>query len=112
LSRRNGFYEDIGFAVGPGSHEPAILYYGPCGSEHVDVCFLLQNHYIKEFAEHWQMHLLVKDADAWWEMRQARQIARKYGIEALPPQNQPWKMRDIELHDPSGVLWRISQQIN
>jgi hypothetical protein len=86
LSKR--FYEDTGFTVCPSSHEPAILHYGPCGGEHVNVCFLLQNHYVKEFAEHLQMHLLVEDVDAWWELIQAKQISQKYGVEALPPQLQ------------------------
>ena len=34
--------------------------------EHSKIGFLLQDHYVKEFTENLQLHLLVKDADAWW----------------------------------------------
>jgi uncharacterized glyoxalase superfamily protein PhnB len=27
------------------------------------------------------------------------------------PQDQPWAMRDFTLFDPSGVLWRVAQNI-
>jgi uncharacterized glyoxalase superfamily protein PhnB len=66
---------------------------------------------VKEFAEQLQMHLLVKDVDAWWAHIQAKQIPEKYGLDMSPPKDQEWKMRDLELTDPSGVLWRISQNI-
>jgi uncharacterized glyoxalase superfamily protein PhnB len=29
-----------------------------------------------------------------------------------PVQLQPWRMRDFTLHDPSGVLWRIAQNVD
>lgn len=105
------FYQDIGFTLCWSNGGLALLHYGPCGGEHVKVCFLLQDHYVKEFAEHLQMHLMVKDVDAWWELIQAKGIAAKYGVEAAAPQDQVWKMRDLVLFDPSGVLWRIAQPL-
>jgi hypothetical protein len=30
---------------------------------------------------------------------------------AEPPEDRPWKMRDLVLVDPSDVLWRIAQDI-
>ena len=73
--------------------------------------FLLQNFYVKELAENLQMHLLVKDVDAWWAELQAKQISRTYGVEIGAPEDREWKMRDFTLVDPSGVLWRIAQNI-
>lgn len=76
---------------------------------HGNVSFLLQNFYVKELADHFMMHLLVEDVDSWWADVEQKQIARKYGVRALPPEQRPWKMRDFVIIDPSGVLWRIAE---
>jgi hypothetical protein len=104
------FYQDLGFTLCWSSEGLAYLHYGPCG-DHDKIGFLLQNFYVKEFAENLQMHLLVKDVDAWWADLQAKQIPEKYGVSAGPPEDREWKMRDFVLFDPSGVLWRIAQGI-
>jgi hypothetical protein len=51
---------------------------------HENVSFLLQRFYAKEFAEN-------------------------YSINISAVEQQPWRMRDFVLVDPSGVLWRIAQ---
>ncbi len=84
------------------------LHYGPHG-DHGKVGILLQDFYVKEFAENLQMHLLVADVDAWWAHVQDKRIAETYAVHTGPPENRPWKMRDFVLVDPSGVLWRIAQ---
>lgn len=33
------------------------------------------------------------------------------GVRAEPPEDRPWNLRDMILNDPSGVLWRIAQEI-
>jgi catechol 2,3-dioxygenase-like lactoylglutathione lyase family enzyme len=104
------FYQDLGFTLCWSSDNLAYLHYGPHG-EHGKVGILLQNFYVKEFAENLQLHLLVKDVDAWWRRIQAQQIAEKYGIRTEAPEDRAWKMRDFVLLDPSGVLWRIAQDI-
>jgi uncharacterized glyoxalase superfamily protein PhnB len=76
---------------------------------HGNASFLLQNFYVKELADNFMMHLLVEDVDAWWANVQERQIAQRYGVRILPPEQRPWKMRDFVLIDPSGVLWRIAE---
>ena len=68
-----------------------------------DMSFLLRNFYVKELAENFMMHLLVENVDAWWAEIQARSIAEKYGVQILPPEQRPWRMRDFVLLDPSGV---------
>jgi hypothetical protein len=104
------FYQDIGFTLCWSNGGLALLHYGPHGI-HGLPAFLLQDHYTKEFAENLQMHLLVKDVDAWWAQIHPT-IAEKYGVNTQPPGDRDWKMRDLVLFDPSGVLWRIAQDID
>lgn len=104
------FYQDIGFTLCWSSDGLALLHYGP-HEVPGQPSFLLQNFYVKELAENLQMHLLVKDVDAWWACVQAKQISEKYGVEIGPAEDREWGMRDFTLVDPSGVLWRIAQNI-
>jgi uncharacterized glyoxalase superfamily protein PhnB len=99
------FYQDLGFDLAWSSD--ALAYF--C---HGDSSFLLQNFYVKEHADNFMMHLLVEDADAWWQHVVDRDIAAKYGIRANPPEDQSWGIRDFILVDPTGVLWRIGQNIS
>lgn len=100
LSQR--FYEDLGFNIPWTSDELAYLSFGNC-------TFLLQNFYEKALAENFMMHLSVKSVDAWWEHVKDQKIAEKYSVKVTEPEQRPWKMRDFVLIDPSGVLWRISE---
>ncbi len=104
------FYQDIGFTLCWSDGGLALLHYGPHG-KHALPAFLLQDFYVKEFAEHLQMHLLVKDVDAWWAQFQADRIAEKYAVRAEPPEDREWKMRDFTFFDPSGVHWCVAQHI-
>ncbi len=104
------FYQDVGFTLCWSNPGLAYLHHGPHGG-HGKPGFLLQDFYVKEFAENLQMHLLVQDVDAWWGQVQAKQISQKYGVEIGLPENRGWKMRDFTLVDPCGVLWRIGQMI-
>lgn len=99
------FYQDIGFTLA--SDEEGIAYF-----HHENVSFLLQNFYVKELADNFMMHLLVKDVDAWWTKLNAAGIAKKYGVKLGEIKQQPWRMRDFTLHDPSGVLWYFAQNID
>ncbi|MBG0808711.1 VOC family protein [Methylosinus sp. H3A] len=102
LSKR--FYQDFGFTLA--SDGDGVAYF-----HHETVSFLLQNFYVKEFAENLMMHLLVEDVDAWRAKVEESGIAARYGVEVSEVRLQPWRMRDFTLHDPSGVLWRIGQNV-
>jgi uncharacterized glyoxalase superfamily protein PhnB len=39
-------------------------------------------------------------------------FAGRYGVRIIPPADQPWGMRDFVVIDPTGVLWRIGQNID
>lgn len=105
------FYQDIGFTLCWSNGGLAYFHCGPHG-EHGKVAFLLQNYFLKELAEHLQLHLLVEDADAWWAELEAKRIPQKYGVAMGAPEDRDWKMRDFTLFDPSGVLWRIAHPID
>jgi catechol 2,3-dioxygenase-like lactoylglutathione lyase family enzyme len=102
LSKR--FYLDLGFVVAWSSDDLAYL-------RHDASSFLLQNFYRKEHADNFMMHLLVEDVDAWWNHVQTKGIIPSYGVQAEPPSDKPWGLRDFVIVDPTGVLWRIGQNI-
>jgi catechol 2,3-dioxygenase-like lactoylglutathione lyase family enzyme len=96
------FYQDLGFNLVWRDDALARLQF----DEHA---FFLQDFYVKEFAQNLMLHLHVSDVAAWWRI--AEPLQQKYTIRAQPPTDQPWAMRDFVVFDPSGVLWRIAQNI-
>lgn len=103
LSKR--FYADMGFTMA--SDTEGVAYF-----HHENVSFLLQDFYVKEAAENLMMHLLVEDVDAWWQRLRDARLAERYGVRIGAVELQPWRMRDFVLIDPSGVLWRIAQNVD
>ncbi len=100
LSKR--FYRDIGFTMASDGDGVACFRLGHCA-------FLLQDFHVSAASEHFMMHLLVDDVDAWHAQLGAAGIAQRYGVKIGPPEDQPWGMRDFVLFDPSGVLWRVAR---
>jgi len=98
------FYLDLGFSIPWSSDDLAYLHAG-------DASFLLQQSNAPGHAANFMMHLLVADVDAWWAHVQAQRLAERYGVRASPPGDRPWAIRDFVLDDPSGVTWRIGQNI-
>ena len=96
------FYQDIGFTMA--SDDDGIAYF-----HHGQTSFLLQDFFVEAHASNFMMHLLVEDVDAWWTTLHDSGIAARYGVKIGPLEQQPWRMRDFVLFDPSGVLWRIAQ---
>jgi catechol 2,3-dioxygenase-like lactoylglutathione lyase family enzyme len=102
LSKR--FYQDLGFTIAWSSDDLAYLHVGLSS-------FLLQKFYVPEHANNFMMHLLVQDVQAWWAHVEQQDIATRYHVRAAPPEDRPWRIRDFTLDDPTGVLWRIGQNI-
>ncbi len=98
------FYQDLGFEVAWSSEGLAYLNRGRCS-------FLLQNFYVKEHADNFMMHIIVNDVDAWWRHVEAKGIASKYNVNIGLPEDRSWGLRDFTLIDPTGVCWRIGQDI-
>lgn len=96
------FYEALGFTRASVFEDIAYFH---CG----DSSFLLQAFFIREHADNFQMHLLVENVDDWH--KKASEVAERFNVKIGEPQDRPWAMRDFTLFDPSGVLWRIAQNI-
>ena len=99
------FYQDLGFTLCWSEEDLAKFEIGTTR-------FLLQNFYTREHAENFMMHMLVENADDWWQHIQKNKLMEKYGVKAAPPEDRHWGIRDLVLDDPSGVLWRIGHEIN
>jgi hypothetical protein len=98
------FYQDIGFTMASEGGGVAYFHQGHAS-------FLLQDFCVEEHVKNFMMHLLVEDVDAWHKAITDAGIATKYGVSVGPVELQPWRMRDFELFDPSGVLWRVAQNV-
>ncbi len=98
------FYQDLGFTMA--SEGGGVAYF------HRDRnSFLLQDFYEKSLAEHFVMHLLVEDIKAWHNQVDESGLSDKYDIDVTEIVEQPWRMFDFTISDPSGVQWRIAQNI-
>ncbi len=100
-SRR--FYEALGFVATHSDKQITIL-------KLESFSFILQDFYVKEFAENLMVQLLVRNVDAWWERVDAAELAKNFGVkEPRAPAMQDWGMRVGFLFDPAGVLWHVAQ---
>ena len=98
------FYIALGFEIPWSDDSMAYVRHG-------ETSFLLQHFPHPEFIRNYQMHLLVQDVNDWHARIVSDGIARQFGVKIGKPQDQPWAMRDFTLFDPSGVLWRVAQNI-
>lgn len=97
------FYLDLGFALAYDTPDLAALTLGAHG-------ILLQNFYVKDFAENAMLQLVVDDLDAWWQRIQSLDLAGRYAVKSpIAPKIQPWGGYVAFLFDPAGVLWHITQ---
>jgi uncharacterized glyoxalase superfamily protein PhnB len=94
------FYQALGFTRASVFEDIAYFH---CGES----SFLLQDFYVREHVDNFQMHLLVENVDDWHE--KAKEVAKRFNVKIGEPEDHPWAMRDFTLFDPSGVLWRIAQ---
>jgi catechol 2,3-dioxygenase-like lactoylglutathione lyase family enzyme len=100
LSKR--FYQDLGFTMASDGDGVAYFHFS-------EASFLLQDYCAESLAENFMMHILVEDVEAWWQQVRASGVTDRYGVRVTAIEQQPWRMRDFCLFDPSGVLWRIGQ---
>jgi len=97
------FYHALGFAT---THEDG----GVTILKQEAFSFILQEFYVKEFAENLMVQLLVRDADAWWARVDGAALAAEFGVRApRAPTMQEWGMKVGFLFDPSGVLWHVAE---
>ncbi len=98
------FYKALGFEIPWLNESMGYVHRGATS-------FLLQQFYVKEHAENFMMHMLVENADDWYEHVVASGVVSQFGVHIARPEDRPWGIRDFTLADPTGVLWRIGQNI-
>ncbi len=101
FERSLDFYRAIGFEVDYRDEDVAILDYDGAG-------FLLQNYYVKEFADNCMYQLFVDDLDDWW--LRTDDLVERFGVrEPSAPAMRDWGIRVGFLVDPSGILWHVAE---
>ncbi|NUO76863.1 MAG: glyoxalase [Lysobacter sp.] len=104
LDISKAFYEALGFEVPWWSEDMAYVRHGTTS-------FLLQKFYVREHADNFMMHLLVENVDDWYRQVVQARVVERFGVFAETPQDRPWGLRDFPMSDPTGVLWRIGQNL-
>jgi len=100
------FYEALGFRTTPLGDKLAHMQLGDTPAR---FSFLLQDFYVKAFAENLMMHLLVGDLDGWWQHIASLNLEQRFGVKApSPPRVENWGLRVAYVWDPAGVLWHIA----
>lgn len=97
------FYQDLGFTLAFDAGDVCYFHYGDCS-------FLLQNFFNEELCQNFMMHLLVENVDDWYLHAKAV-LEDKYQTKFSDLVEQPWLIKDFCFTDPSGVLWRIGQNM-
>ena len=101
LSKR--FYQALEFVPTHEDDSIAILKLG-------SFSFILQNFYVKEFAENCMVQLLVRDVDAWWGRMAPSRLPAEFAVkQPLAPAMQSWGLKVGFIFDPSGVLWHVAE---
>jgi catechol 2,3-dioxygenase-like lactoylglutathione lyase family enzyme len=97
------FYKTLGFHAYPLGDGLAELSLGTHA-------FLLQNQYVKEWADNTVMHVLVEDVRAWWRHIESLDLAKQFAVQApVAPRVEPWGLTVAYVFDPSGLLWHFAQ---
>jgi catechol 2,3-dioxygenase-like lactoylglutathione lyase family enzyme len=104
FAQSKAFYEALGFIIPWSDNDLAYVRHGDCA-------FLLQNFHEPAHTANFQMHMLVENVDDWHRHVLASGVAERFGVTVGDCEDQPWAMRDFVLFDPSGVLWRIAQNL-
>jgi uncharacterized glyoxalase superfamily protein PhnB len=98
------FYADLGFEIMPLGDKLVHVGFGT-------FAFLLQDHFVREWAENVMMHMMVNNLDQWWASIADLRLDSRYDVRApRPPKLEPWGLRVAYVFDPSGVLWHFAEE--
>ncbi|PMM56814.1 VOC family protein [Vibrio splendidus] len=98
------FYQTLGFEIMSEFHD--IVYF-----RHGDYAFLLQGFYEPAHCHNYMMHLLVEDVKSWYQHVQNSNVVAEFEVTVTEVVEQPWGMLEFCITDPSGVLWRVAENI-
>jgi len=93
------FYADLGFRPNMRAVRLVEMSLGPFS-------FILQDYYVREWADNVVIHMRVSDVALWWNHIVALDLSARYGAKTKAPQLEDWGVV-AGVVDPSGVLWRI-----
>jgi catechol 2,3-dioxygenase-like lactoylglutathione lyase family enzyme len=96
------FYRALGFEIPWSDDGLAYVRYG-------EVSFFLQAVRAENHAPKFMMHLLVENVNDWYAQALASCVRERFGVKIGELTDQPWRMRDFFVYDPTGVLWTIAQ---
>ncbi|MCG9552577.1 VOC family protein [Vibrio sp. Isolate31] len=102
LSKR--FYQALGVELMSEFHDIAYFRHG-------DYAFLLQDFYESAHCHNYMMHLLVEDVKSWYQHVQNSNVMAEFEVTVTEVVEQPWGMLEFCITDPSGVLWRVAENI-
>jgi hypothetical protein len=72
--------------------------------------FMLQNFYVKEWAENFMLTIVVADATAWFQRVSHALSSGSYGnARVTEPKHEDWGATVTYVWDPSGVLLHFTQ---
>jgi hypothetical protein len=99
VSRR--FYIELGFQPRPLTDRLVEMQLGVFS-------FILQDYYVREWADNFAVHVTVSDVGLWWDHIVSLNLPARYGAKILAPESQGWAVV-AGVTDPSGVLWRFAE---
>jgi hypothetical protein len=95
------FYIDLGFQPRPLADRLVEMRLGVFS-------FILQDYYVREWADNFVVHVTVSDIGAWWNHIVSLDLPARYGVKIQAPESQGWAMI-AGVTDPCGVLWRFAE---
>ncbi len=98
------FYQKLGFEM---TFEVDGIAYFKAGS----CAFLLQDFYQPQHCHNFMMHLLVESGQSWYQQIVDAKLVEEFAVKLTEPVEQPWGMLEFCVTDPSGVLWRIAENM-
>jgi hypothetical protein len=95
------FYVELGFQPRPLTNRLVEMQLGVFS-------FILQDYYVREWADNFVMHVTVSDVGAWWDHIVSLDLPARYGVKIRAPEWQGWAVV-AGVTDPCGVLWRFAE---
>jgi hypothetical protein len=102
ISKR--FYVDLGFQPHTLTEKLVEMRLGT-------FAFILQDYYVREWADNFVMHMAVSDVKLWWDRIVSLDLPSRYAVKnPRAPRLEDWGLV-ASVIDPSGVLWRIAEDV-
>jgi hypothetical protein len=95
------FYIELGFQPRPLTDRLVEMQLGVFS-------FILQDYYVREWADNFVVHVTVSSVALWWDHIVSLDLPARYGVKIQAPELQGWAMV-AGVTDPCGVLWRFAE---